>query len=147
MLVDRRRWLTDREYVELLAMGQMLPGRNVLNLGLLLGHRFAGVTGALACIAGFMGWPFLIVIGIAMLYARFEHLPVVQHALAGMSAAAVGLLIANGLKLASVLPRSWQPWLIAALAFSAVGLLRWPLVAVLGLLAPLAVGIAWREQR
>ncbi|MDD1633956.1 MAG: chromate transporter [Methylococcaceae bacterium] len=147
VLVERRRWLTDREYVELLAMGQLLPGPNVLNLGLLLGHRFAGVPGALACIAGFIGWPFLVVIGIAVVYARVEHFPVVQQALAGMSAAAVGLLIANGLKLASVLPRRWQPWLFAAMAFSAVGLLRWPLIGVLGVLAPLAVGVAWRQKR
>jgi len=147
VLVERRRWLTDREYVELLSMGQLLPGPNVLNLGLLLGYRYAGVPGALACIAGFIGWPFLVVIGIAVVYARIEHLPVVQHALAGMSAAAVGLLIANGLKLASVLPRRWQPWLFAALAFSAVGVLRWPLIAVLAVLAPLAVAAAGWEKR
>jgi chromate transporter len=147
VLVERRHWLTDREYVELLAMGQMLPGPNVLNLGLMLGHRFAGVPGAFACIAGFIGWPFLVVIGIAMLYARIEHLPVVQQGLAGMSAAAVGLLIANGLKLASVLPRRWQPWLFAALAFASVGLMHWPLIAVLAVLAPLAVGVAWWEKR
>jgi len=147
VLVERRRWLTDREYVELLAIGQLLPGPNVLNLGLLLGHRSAGVPGALACIAGFIGWPFLVVIGIAMLYARIEHYPVVQQALAGMSAAAVGLLIANGIKLASVLPKRWAPWLFAALAFAAVGVLRWPLIAVLAVLAPLAVGVAWREKR
>jgi chromate transporter len=147
VLVERRRWLTDREYVEMLAMGQLLPGPNVLNLGLLLGHRFAGVPGALACIAGFVGWPFLVVIGIAMVYARIEHFPVVQQALAGMSAAAVGLLIANGIKLASVLPKRWQPWLFAALAFAAVGVMRWPLIAVLAVLGPLAVGVAWGEKR
>lgn len=147
VLVERRRWLSDREYVELLAMGQLLPGPNVLNLGLMLGYRLAGVPGALACVAGFLGWPFAIVIGIAMLYARFEHLPLVQHALSGMSAAAVGLVIANGLKMASVLPRRWIPWLFTALAFASVGVLRWPLIGVLGVMAPLAVAIAWRERR
>ena len=83
VLVERRRWLNDRDYVELLAMGQLLPGPNVLNLGLMLGYRLAGIPGAFACTIGFLGWPFAIVIGIAMLYARFEHLPLAQHALAG----------------------------------------------------------------
>lgn len=147
VLVDRRRWLSDREYVELLAMGQLLPGPNVLNLGLMLGYRFAGIPGALACIAGFMGWPFTIVIGIAVLYARVEHLPLVQHALSGMSAAAVGLLIANGIKMASVLPRRWRPWLFAVFAFAGAGALRWPLVGVLAVLAPLGVAVAWWEKR
>ena len=143
VLVERRRWLTEREFVELLALGQMLPGPNVLNLGLMLGYRYAGVSRARSrAIAGFMGWPFLIVIGIGMLYVRYENLPVVQHGLAGMSAAAVGLLIANGIKMASMLPRHWRPWLFTLLAFVGVGVLRWPLIGVLGVLAPLGMAVA-----
>jgi len=147
VLVERRRWFTEREFVETLAMGQLLPGPNIFNLGLMIGYRHAGFAGAFAAIAGFMGWPFLIVIGIGMLYARYEHLPLVQQALSGMSAAAVGLLIANGLKMASVLPRRWRPWLFTALAFIGVGALRWPLIGVLGVLAPFGVAAAWWEKR
>ena len=38
-LVERLRWLTDREFVELLTIGQLLPGPNVLNLTVMVGHR------------------------------------------------------------------------------------------------------------
>jgi len=147
VLVERRGWLTDREFVETLAMGQMLPGPNIFNLSLMIGYRYAGMAGAFAAMAGFMGWPFLIVIGIGMLYVRYEDLPMVQHGLAGMSAAAVGLLIANAVKMAAVLPRRWRPWLFTVLAFVGVGALRWPLIGVLGVLAPLGIAAAWREQR
>jgi len=147
VLVERRRWLSEREFVELLALGQILPGPNVFNLGLMVGYRHAGYPGAFASIAGFMGWPFLIVIVIGMLYARYEHLPIVQHGLSGMSAAAVGLLIANGLKMASILPRHWRPWLFTLLAFAGVGVLRWPLIWVLGVLAPFGIAAAWKGKR
>ena len=147
VLVERRRWVSEREFVELLALGQILPGPNVFNLGLMLGYRHAGYPGAFASIAGFMGWPFLIVIGIGMLYARYEHLVLVQQALSGMSSAAVGLLITNGVKMASILPRHWRPWLFTLLAFAGVGVLRWPLIGVLGVLAPFAVAAAWKRTR
>jgi len=147
VLVERKGWLTEREFVEMLAMGQMLPGPNILNLGLMIGYRHAGVPGAFAAIAGFMGWPFLIVIAIGMLYVRYEQLPLVQQALSGMSSAAIGLLITNGLKMASILPRHWRPWLFTLLAFAGVGVLRWPLIGVLGGLAPFGIAAAWKTRR
>ena len=70
-LIERRRWLTESQFTDLLAMGQILPGANVLNLLVMFGHRCAGWKGALAAMAGFMGWPFFIVIGLGMTYERF----------------------------------------------------------------------------
>ncbi len=147
VLVEQRRWLSDREFVDLLALGQLLPGPNVFNLSIMIGDRHAGLRGVFAAMAGFMGVPFLIVIGIAMLYQRYEALPLVQSGLSGMSAVAVGLLIANGIKMAMVLPRHWRPWLFGLLAFAGVGALRWPLIGVLAVLAPLAVATSWRRGR
>jgi chromate transporter len=145
-LVDRQRWLTEREFVELLALGQLLPGPNVLNLTVLVGYRFAGWTGAAASVIGFLGWPCLVVIGLGVLHERYSSLPQVQQALAGMLPVAAGLLLANAIKNSMVLPRRWRPWLFGALAFVGVGVLRWPLVWVIGALAPVAVIAAWRGR-
>ena len=145
-LVERQRWLTEQEFTDLLAIGQLLPGANVLNLIVMVGHRFAGWTGAMAAVAGFLGWPFFIVIGLGMLQQRYAALPLVQHALIGMSAVAAGLLLGSGVKMAAVLPRHWRPWFFGVLAFIGVGVLRWPLLAVLGALAPYAIWAAWRER-
>jgi chromate transporter len=145
-LIERQRWLTEREFVELFTLGQLLPGPNVLNLTVMIGHRFAGWTGALAAVAGFLGWPCLVVIGMGILYQHYGALPQVQQMLTGMSSVAAGLLLATVIKLAMVLPRSWWPWLFGALAFVGVGIMRWPLLWVMGALGPLAVFAAWREQ-
>ena len=146
-LVERRRWLGDREFVEVFTLGQLLPGPNVLNLTVIVGHRFAGWTGAAVAVLGFLGWPCLVVVGMGVLYQQYGALPHVQKALAGMSSVAAGLLLATVLKLAMVLPRRWWPWLFGALAFVGVGILRWPLFWVMGGLAPWAVFAAWREQQ
>lgn len=145
-LVDRQRWLTEREFIELLTLGQLLPGANVLNLAVMVGYRFAGWTGAAAAVAGFVGWPCLVVIGMGILYQQYGALPQVQRALAGMSIVAAALLLATVIKLALVLPRRWRPWLFGILAFTGVGVMRWPLLWVMGALAPLAVAAAWKEK-
>jgi chromate transporter len=144
-LVERQRWLTEREFVDVFTLGQLLPGPNVLNLTVIVCHRFAGWMGAGAGIAGFLGWPCLMVVGMGVLYQRYGALPQVQQALTGMSSVAAGLLFATVIKLAMVLPRGWRPWLFGALAFVGVGVMRWPLLWVMGALAPWAVFAAWKE--
>jgi chromate transporter len=144
-LVERQRWLTEREFVDVYTLGQLLPGPNVLNLTVIVGHRFAGWTGAAAGVAGFLGWPCLMVVGMGVLYQHYGALPHVQQALTGMSSVAAGLLLATVIKLATVLPRQWRPWLFGILAFVAIGIMRWPLLWVMGALAPWAVLAAWKE--
>ena len=144
-LVDRQRWLTDREFVEILTVGQLLPGPNVVNVTVMVGHRFAGFSGAAAALAGYLGWPCLVVIGMGVLYQHFGELQPVQQALAGMSKVAAGLLLTTVIKLAMVLPKHWWPWLLCIFAFAGVGIMRWPLLWVLAVLAPVAVLAAWKE--
>ena len=145
-LVEQRRWITEPEFVELLTLGQLLPGAPGLNLTVMVGYRFAGWTGAAASVAGFLGWPCLVIIGMGVLYQHYGALPQVQRALAGMSIVAAGLLLSTALKSAMVLPRHWRPWLFGALAFIGVGVMRWPLLWVMGALAPWAVAAAWKEK-
>jgi len=75
----------------------------------MVGHRFAGFSGAAVALAGYLGWPCLVVIGMGVLYQHFGQLPLVQQALAGMSKVAAGLLLATVIKLAMVLPKHWWP--------------------------------------
>ena len=145
-LVERKAWLTEREFVETLALGQLLPGPNIGNMALMIGYRFAGVAGAAAAFAGLVCGPTVLILLVGLLYRSYGTLPLVQQALSGMSAVAAGLVLATGLKMASSIKRHWRPWLFAALALVGVGALRWPLLAVVGALAPFAVGAAWRDE-
>jgi len=146
VLVERRRWLTEQEFVDLLALGQLLPGPNVLNVTVMVGYRCAGWAGAAAAVTGFLGWPCLLVIALGMLHQRYGTLPLVQPALTGMVAVSAGLLLASVVKMTTVLPRHWRPWLFAGLAFVGVGVVRWPLLVVLGVLAPWAIIMAWKGK-
>jgi chromate transporter len=145
-LVERKGWLTQREFVDTLALGQLLPGPNIGNMAVMIGYRFAGYAGAIAAVAGLVGGPFLLMIAAGLLYSSYGSLPLVRDALAGMSAVAAGLVLATGFKMAGSLKRHWRPWLFAALSLAGVGVLRWPLLAVVGALAPFAIAAVWRYE-
>lgn len=145
VLVERREWLTNREFAELLGICQILPGGNIINVSITVGTRFRGPLGALSAFAGLMIAPFLIVSGLGLLYSHGGQLDPVRIALRGVASVAVGMILATGIKL--VLPYRRHPAaiVIGGLAFLAVGVLRLPLIPVLLVLAPFSVALAWRR--
>jgi chromate transporter len=146
VLVQEKRWISDAEFIEGLALGQLIPGPNVYNLSVMLGHRFGGARGAWCAIAGLLLPPLAAVIVLGLLYQRYGELPRVQAALRGMTFVVAGLLLANAVVLARALPRRVAPWLFLAATFLGVGLLRLPLIPVMAVLAPFAIAAAWRES-
>jgi chromate transporter len=147
MLVEERRWLTEHEFTEVLSLSQFLPGPNIINLSIIVGSRFAGPAGSFAASLGLMLMPFLIVLALAALYARFDALPAVRGATAAVSSAATGLIVAMGLKMARPLATSGWQVAIAALGFAAVALYRVPLLWALLVIAPVSVAFAWWTRR
>ncbi|HSV68846.1 MAG TPA: chromate transporter [Methylibium sp.] len=147
VLCEERRWLTQAEFVELLSLGQVLPGPNVCNLSLMVGDRYFGTRGAFAALAGMLAAPLALALAAMALYVRFAELPVVAGALRGMGAVAAGLVLGTAIKLAAPLRDSplGRP-LAAALGgacFAAVAWARLPLVVVLLGLGSLACLLAW----
>jgi chromate transporter len=148
-LCDRKRWLTHREFVEMLSFGQVLPGPNVINLALMVGGHFFGIRGSFAALAGMLCIPLAIVLTMAALYVEFSSLPAVAGALRGMGAVSGGLIIGVALRLAGSLrgtPLGGAVALALAVAsFVAVAWLRYPLAWVLLALGTVGMAIAWRR--
>ena len=150
-LVERERWLSPAQFVELLTVGQVLPGPNIVNLALIFGDRCFGWRGALAAGAGLLALPMLIVLLLATLYQQAAHQPLVAGALRGMGLVAAGLVIATAVKLART--RRGNPLgprlaaLLAVATLLMVGVLRWPMVWVVLGLGALAMALAWQRLR
>ncbi len=148
-MVDKRRWLTQKEFTEDWAVSQILPGGNVVNLCIILGNRYFGWRGALAALSGILLPPLVIVLILATAYNQFVHIPQVAGAVRGMGAAAAGLIGAVSLKMIPGLKKNEMGAgicaALVALTFIAVGLLRWPLVVVvIGLGVPAFAYTAWK---
>src|SRR3954464_9929857 len=110
LIVERKRWLTPTEFAEYYGLGQIIPGANLFNMALMLGHRYAGARGMVAVVGGFLTLSILIMVGVAVFYQHFGSQPVVARALTGMAAVVVGLLFASSVKLALAMPRTLRPW-------------------------------------
>lgn len=147
VLCEQRRWLTREDFVEILAVAQVLPGPNVVNMSLTIGDRFFGWRGAVVALAGMMTVPLVLVLVLAAVYTEFAQVPAVAGALKGMGAVAAGMIAGTALKLAPVLrgnPMGTAACVsVAAAAFIAIALLRWPLLWVLPILGLAACSFAW----
>src|SRR5205085_8998908 len=93
-IVEQHRWMTAGEFNETFALCHFLPGPNIVNLSVVFGSRFRGVAGGIAAFAGLLGPPMIIVTVLAALYSQFGQIDALRRILAGVSCAAVGLLIA-----------------------------------------------------
>ncbi len=148
-LVEKKRWLTQDEFLEDWAVAQILPGPNVVNLSLMIGDRYFGFAGALAALAGMLTFPLMIVLALAALFGGVADTPAAQGALRGMGAVAAGLIAATGIKLIGALKRNVMGlavcWAFAVASFIAIALVRVPLVWVLLGVGGLACMWAYRQ--
>lgn len=105
-IVTRRKWLSEREFGDMFALGQVLPGANVANLAVMLGDRTAGPVGAFVTLCALCLPPLALTIGLAVgamrLTAIFPRFIAVE---ASITATAAALIAANGLRL---IVRLWR---------------------------------------
>jgi chromate transporter len=139
VIVEERRWLTDKELAEVLGVGQILPGPNTMNAAVIIGERFQGVAGVVSSLLGMMAMPLVIVTALAAVYDHFASVPEVRVGLIGAAAAAAGLVLGTALKMIRNIKLAPMAIAIVALGFASIAVFGWPLVPVVIVLAPAAV--------
>src|ERR1700686_5779953 len=148
-IVDQHRWMTADECNETFALCHFLPGPNIVNLTFVFGSRFRGLAGAIAAFAGLVGPPVVIVTVLAALFQRYGEIDALRRILAGVSCAAIGLLISTVFRMMLPLIKRRDVVGLAILlaGFLAIGLLRLPLPAVLLVAIPISIAITFTMRR
>jgi chromate transporter len=148
-LVERKRWMSNQEFVEEWAVAQIMPGPNIINLAITLGARHFGWRGAVVSIAGLLLAPLVVVLSLAFVYSEFSTNPHVAGALRGMGAVAAGLIIATGLKLMPAMRKNVLGvplcTIAGGLAFALIAVFRLPLLWVLLGLGGVSCLLAYRN--
>jgi chromate transporter len=148
-LVEKKRWMTQTQFVEDWAVAQIMPGPNVVNFCLIIGGRHFGLGGALASLAGLLLAPLAVVLILASVFGGVSDAAWAQGALRGMGAVAAGLIAGMGVKLIGALKHNPMGILACCSVmlgtFVCVSLLRWPLIWVLLGIGSLAC--AWAYLR
>lgn len=147
VIVERNRWLSRKDYVELFGICSILPGGNILNASIVLGDRYQGPLGSILAISSLMLAPLAILMTLAVAYDQFSHLPDVRAASAGAASAVAGMTIGSAAKMAHGLSRTIATAVFALATFASVALFRLPLAGVVLVIAPLAVAVALHAAR
>ena len=138
-LVEKERWLNDEEFMAALEISQTLPGLNSTNMSVIVGRKLRGPIGALVAVLGMILPGAAIVMALGFAYVRFRHDPDVAVVLAGVAAAAVGLLLQVTLKIGWKQLVRLRDLAFVVVVFVTVGVFHVSLLVTLVCLAPLAI--------
>jgi len=140
--VERRRWLNEQEFLDIVSLTQFLPGPNVIGIAVCIGTKLRGGAGALAALAGFLLIPWSVGLAIGVICLDYAHTPLLRGMLGGISATAAGLFVATGLRL--LLPHYHRPAAVifAGLALAMMAFGKLPLLVVLLILVPASTAVA-----
>ena len=125
-VVERRRWLTDSEFLDLLAATNLIPGPNSTEMAIHLGYRKAGLRGLLLAGSCFILPATLIVSGMAWVYVRYGDTPQVGWVMYGVGPVIIAI-VAQAL------------WKLGATA------VKGPVTLAIGLLAAALSLAGWNE--
>jgi len=144
-LVSRRHWLDDREFVEMLSISQTLPGLNATNMAILVGDKLRGWVGAVAAICGVCLPGAVLMFVVGMVYHQGGDRPLVNAALKGVAAAAVGLILATVVQLSKKSLSHRYDFIFVALTVIGVNRLHQSVPRVL--IAVGLIAILWYRPR
>ncbi|BBY59902.1 chromate transporter [Mycolicibacterium sarraceniae] len=147
VIVVEKKWLAEEEFLSALTMCRIVPGANQVNLAVFVGTKMKGLTGAIAALIGLCLMPVAIVLTLGFIYFTFKEVPAIKGALHGASAAAVALTLAMVIQTGQKCLKGVMPIAFFLAAFALNGLLRWPLLTTLAILAPLSLIWAWPRKK
>ena len=118
-VIHRRRWIEERDFLDLLTLAQTAPGPIALNTAVFVGYKRRGYLGALSAIMGVILPSFLVILVVAIFFASVRDNAYVDAAFKGMRPAVVALIVAPIVGLS----KGMRWWLVAVAL--AVALVVW----------------------
>ena len=106
-IVERRRWIEQDEFLNMIALAQAAPGLIAVNSAIFIGWRIGGWRGVIATVLGALLPSFLIILAIAMLFQDYKDYPAVEAVFKGIRPATVALIAAPLCKMAKNAKISW----------------------------------------
>ena len=122
--VEKKKWITDDELLEVVAIAESTPGPIAINSATFIGYRVAGFFGSFAATLGVVLPSFVIISLIAMLLRGFADFPAVRYAFIGIRAGVLALIVKTFYTMLKKCPKKWLSYTIAALAFVLVAFLK-----------------------
>ena len=121
--VEKRKYLTKQEMVDIVAVMQSLPGLIAVNMAVLIGYRVKGVMGALVAAFASVLSPFVIIAAIASGLSSLSDSPTLDHIFLGVRAGCAALILMSLVKLVQTVMDGPLAWSLGVIAFVASGVI------------------------
>ncbi len=144
---DKRKWITDEEILEIIAIAESTPGPIAVNAATFVGYKTAGFWGAFFATTGVVLPSFLIIAAISFVLRQFESLKAVRYAFWGIRAGVLALILKALLSMYKQCPKSVVSYIIAALAFLLAAVLGINVLIVILICAAIGLGYSFIAER
>ncbi len=124
-VVDEKKWVSEEELVDLMAVAQSCPGIFAINIAIFIGYKLKGVTGAVLTALGTALPSFIIILAIALFFQKFRDYTIVEKMFMGIRPAVVALIAAPVFKMAKTAKVNAYTIWIPVVAALLIWLLHW----------------------
>jgi len=132
-VTERRNWISDDDFVELLALAQAAPGILAMNIAVFVGYRTRGIKGVFSAALGSVLPSFLIILSIATVFTNYKDNEVVERIFKGMRPAVIALVAVPIIRLMQTVRLTWKTAIIPIAAVLLIALVHVsPVWTVLG---------------
>ncbi len=100
-VVEHKGWLTDQDFLDLMAIAQSAPGVFVVNMSIFVGYRVRGKRGSVACAMGTAMPSIIIILAIALFAGSYRDNEIVENVFKGIRPAVIALILTPTIRLAS----------------------------------------------
>lgn len=111
-IVEKKKWITREEFLDLLAVSQSAPGVMSVNVSIFVGYKLKGNTGSIFCALGTILPSFIIILLIAMFFSYFKENEVVERIFKGIRPAIVALIAVPVINMAKAAGISYRTAII-----------------------------------
>lgn len=130
-VVERRRWITQEDLLEIIAVAESTPGPIAVNSATFVGTRISGFSGALCATLGVVLPSFWIIVVLSFVLNQFQSAPAVQYAFFGIRAGVPVLICQALISMFRQCPKRAVSYGVAAAVFLAVAVLDFPVLLVI----------------
>ncbi len=116
-VVDKNKWITDDDILEIIAIAESTPGPIAINSATFVGYRTCGFWGAFFATLGVVLPSFVIILLISFVLREFQSMKAVQYAFNGIRAGVLALLIKALWNMYKKCPKGWVSYVVMAAAF------------------------------
>ncbi len=130
-VVENKRWITDDDILEIIAIAESTPGPIAINSATFVGYRVCGFLGAFFATLGTVLPSFCIILAISYILDEFQHIKAVQYAFNGIRAGVLALLVKALITMYKKCPKGLVSYIIMGGAFIVTAVLGLPVLVVI----------------